>query len=184
MSICNTYIIFVTVRSSRNQTETTVNRIHRKSVEKYRQFTALLIIVTFAFVLLTLPACIYFVFFRNVLVSKTQRTYRYMIQILLNSIQFTSHGINFFLYCFSAESFRYELREMFQEIISICHFRHRCSCAFIRHNDNKRRYVNPNHRQTILERQQMNINREMQMNHYKFNFPESNSTSDKNLDQL
>lgn len=170
MSICNTYIIYVTAKSSRPQTERTPYRIQRKSLERYRQFTALLIIVTFAFVLLTLPACIYFVFFRNDFVSKTQRIYRYMIQILLNSIQFTSHGINFFLYCFSAKSFRYELHGMFREFISHCHCKYRLSCVSTRHNQNQQRQsVNYNHHQTIYERQRLKKNnRAIQMNHYKF----------------
>ncbi len=160
MCTCNTYIIFITVRSSRAQTKSTPGRIHLKSIEKYRQFTALLIIVTFAFVLLTLPACIYFVFFRNNLVSKTQRNYRYMIQILLNSIQFTSHGINFFLYCFSASSFRHALYEMFRGLIPNCRCTYRWSDDDTEHNDHKRRYVNHNHDETILERQRMNFNPE------------------------
>jgi hypothetical protein len=148
-------------------------------MERYKQFTALLIIVTFAFVILTLPACIYFVFFRNDLASKSQKDYRFMIQILLNSIQFTSHGINFFLYCFSAESFRHELRGMFEELISNCH----CSCRVAlndtRQNGHIMRYVH-NNEQFILERQRINRDREIQMNRYKFSMvPEYRSSSDK-----
>jgi hypothetical protein len=186
MCICNTYIIYVTVKSSRTQTEITPNRIHRKSVERYRQFTALLIIVTFAFVLLTSPACIYFVCFRNDFVSNNQRDFRFMIQILLNSIQFTSHGINFFLYCFSAKSFRYELHGMFRELTSHCHYTYRWSCAVTRQNSNVQQYVNYNHAQTILERQRINFNREIQMNHYKFNsIPELRSmANDKKLNWM
>lgn len=176
MCICNTYIIYVTVKTSRPQTERTPYRIHRKSLERYRQFTALLIIVTFVFVLLTLPACIYFVFFRNDFVWKIQKTYRYMIQILLNSIQFTSHGINFFLYCFSAKSFRYELHAMFRELLSHCRCKYRLSCVSTRHNNHIRQYVNYNHPQTIYDRKRLNANRRIQMNHYKFT-----STFDKNL---
>jgi hypothetical protein len=184
MCICNTYIIFVTVRSSRAQIESTPIKIYRKSIERYRQFTALLILVTFAFVILTSPACIYYVFFRNNLALKAQRNYRYMVQILLNSIQFTSHGINFFLYCFSAKSFRYELHGMFRELVSSCH----CTCRWSFFNDNRpnghiRKYVNNNNNndESSLERQRMYRNREMQMNHYKFNvFPEFKSANDKN----
>lgn len=166
MCICNTYIIYVTVRSSRVQIEMSSRESRRKSVERYRQFTALLIIVTFAFVLLTLPACIYFVFFRNNLVSRRKRNYRYMIQILLNSIQFTSHGINFFLYCFSANSFRHQLYGMFRGLIS----KSRWICRNTRRNDDrKRRYVNQNYLPRTFEHRQ----RELQMNNYKFSsFPE------------
>jgi hypothetical protein len=157
MCICNTYIIYVTVRSSRAQIEIKSRGNRRKSIERYRQFTALLIIVTFAFVLLTLPACIYFVFFRNHLALRTERNYRYMIQILLNSIQFTSHGINFFLYCFSANSFRHQLCGMFRGLIS---------------KRRKRRYVNQNYPPRIFELQQRDCNRALQMNNFKFDsFP-------------
>jgi flagellar basal body-associated protein FliL len=132
MFICNTYIIVVTVRSSRTQIESNTNSNNRKNIDRYRQFTLLLIIVTFAFVVLTLPACIYFVFFRNHFVFRTHRHYRFMIQIFLNSIQFTSHAINFFLYCFSAQSFRHELREMFRELPRFCRYLFRQSSSSVR----------------------------------------------------
>ena len=119
MCICNSYIIVVTVRSSRNQPESS-GTFARKQLERYRQLTALLILVTFAFVLLTLPACIYFVFFRHQLELRTERTHRYMIQISVNSIQFTSHAINFFLYCFSAKTFLNEFNDMFNECLAFC----------------------------------------------------------------
>jgi hypothetical protein len=168
MCTCNTYIIFVTVRSSRSQTETTPTVMHRKSIERYRQFTALLIIVTFAFVLLTLPACIYFVFFRNYLASKTQRNFRFMIQALLNSIQFTSHAINFFLYCFSAKSFRYEIQGMFRELFSNCRCKFRLSFDTTRQNGNMKRCRNNS---TVLELQRLNYAREMQARRYIINPP-------------
>ncbi|CAF0825233.1 unnamed protein product [Adineta steineri] len=184
MLICNTYIIFVTVRSSRTQqTELTPAKLQRKSLERYRQFTALLIIVTFAFVLLTLPACIYFVFFRNYFVTKAHRTYRFMVQIFLNSIQFTSHGINFFLYCFSAKSFRHELHGMFRELLTSCQCKCRLSLKDNRQHDHIRQYINNNNNniEPIIQHQQLLYNRDMQMNRYKFNFfPEFKSTSDKN----
>ena len=176
MCICNTYIIYVTVRSSHVQIEAASREGRRKSLEKYRQFTALLIIVTFAFVLFTLPACIYFVFFRNNFASRMQRSHRYMIQILLNSIQFTSHGINFFLYCFSASSFRYELHQMFRGLVLNC----RCICGHRRQNDGKRRYVNRNYPTRISQRRQKNCHRAIPMHHYKSNaFPELQSSTDR-----
>jgi hypothetical protein len=175
MCICNTYIIFVTVRSSRSQIESTPTTAQRKNLERYRQLTVLLIIVTFAFVLLTLPACIYFVFFRHHLETKTKRTYRYMIQITLNSVQFTSHAINFFLYCFSAKSFLNELNDMFKELILYCQ------------DDNEQwsttNNLRPNDEQydeSTLEHQRTDHGREMQVKHYKFNsFSEFQSASEQ-----
>lgn len=174
MCVCNTYIIAVTVRSGRAQIESTSKQARRKSMERYWQFTALLIIVTFAFVLLTLPACIYFVFFRNDLASKSQRNYRFMIQILVNSIQFTSHAINFFLYCFSADSFRLELYNMFRMIP----INYRWCCPSNKEQpDRKRRYDNRNYPKRIYGRQQRNFNRDTPINHYQLQFfPEFQSS--------
>jgi hypothetical protein len=86
-------------------------------LSRHRQLSIMLMLVTFVFVLLTLPSCIYFVFFRHRMSSgKQSRTYRYMVQICLGSVQFTAHAINFFLYCFSTKNFRNELRDFIQEI--------------------------------------------------------------------
>ncbi|CAF1208895.1 unnamed protein product [Rotaria sordida] len=172
MCICNTYIIVVTVRSSRAQAESTPPTLQRKNIERYRQLTALLIIVTFAFVLLTLPACIYFVFFRHNLESKTERTYRYMIQISLNSVQFTSHAINFFLYCFSAKSFLNELSDMFNECLNCC-----------QGNDEEWSFMgmrtNHQYNEPTSEHQRTNNEQEMHIRNYKFNFfPEFQPTSE------
>ena len=175
MCVCNTYIISVTVRSGRAQIESTPKRTRRKSMERYWQFTALLIIVTFAFVLLTLPACIYFVFFRNDLASKSQRNYRFMIQILLNSIQFTSHAINFFLYCFSADSFRHELYNMFR-MINLINYRW-CCRNNKEQNERKRRYDTRNYPKRIYGRQPRNFNRDAPINRYPLQyFPEFQSS--------
>ncbi|CAF3000992.1 unnamed protein product [Rotaria sp. Silwood2] len=120
MLSCNIYIIYITIRSARIRTirqRNTIGKPLRSRASRHRQLSLMLIIVTFAFVLLTLPSCIYFVFFRHRMSSKTySRSYRYMIQICLNSIQFTSHAINFFLYCFSATNFRNELWDFITEI--------------------------------------------------------------------
>ncbi|CAF1198107.1 unnamed protein product [Adineta steineri] len=112
MCLCNTYIIYATVRSARIRIPTT------NQFSRHRQLSIMLILVTFAFVLLTLPSCIYFVFFRHRMsTSENLRTYRYMVQISLGSVQFTAHAINFFLYCFSTKNFRNELHNFIQEII-------------------------------------------------------------------
>lgn len=173
MCICNTYIIVVTVRSSRAQIEATPPMVQRKNLERYRQLTALLIIVTFVFVILTLPACIYFVFFRHNLETRTDRTYRYMIQISLNSVQFTSHAINFFLYCFSAKSFLAELRDMCNEIVARC--QPNTDNWIV---DDVRPNLDP-YQESTLENHRTDEEREMQVKHYKFNFfPEFQSATE------
>ncbi|CAF1185448.1 unnamed protein product [Rotaria sp. Silwood1] len=111
MCLCNTYIIYITIRSARIRTSVT------KRNPRHRQLSIMLILVTFVFVVLTLPSCIYYVFFRHQMSSIQQtRMLRYMIQICLGSIQFTAHAINFFLYCFSTKNFRNELHDFIEEI--------------------------------------------------------------------
>lgn len=173
MCIANTYIIVMTVRSSRVQIDSTPsNGNQRKQMERYRQLTALLIIVTFAFVLLTLPACIYYVFFRQRFETTKERTYRYAIQIALNSIQFTSHAINFFLYCFSAKSFLTEFNDMFNEVIVRCHSNDSPSSSTIEQTRPVRGRV-----ESASDRQQAG----RQMKQYNFDFyPEFQSATDQN----
>ncbi len=114
MLLCNIYIICISIRSARIRTS---GKGSRSSISRHRQLSLMLMLVTFAFVLLTLPSCVYFVFFRHRMSSiNSTRTYRYMVQICLSSVQFTSHAINFFLYCFSATNFRNELRDFMEEI--------------------------------------------------------------------
>lgn len=138
MCICNTYIIYVTIRSARIRLPST------NQYSRHRQLSIMLIFITFAFVLLTLPSCIYFVFFRHRMPKEDDfRTYRYLVQISLGSVQFTAHAINFFLYCFSTNNFRNELRDFLREIFwySIS-FKFRASS---RNNSNKdkqkRKYI-------------------------------------------
>ncbi len=126
MLSCNIYIIFITIRSARIRTS---GKVSGSNPSRHRQLSLMLMIVTFAFVLLTLPSCLYFVFFRHRMpTSKSSRSYRHMVQICLGSVQFTSHSINFFLYCFSATNFRNELRDFIQEI---------CFCRNIKFKSNK-----------------------------------------------
>ena len=116
MLLCNVYIISITIRSARVRTVKSFNssgNALRPQGSRHRQLSFMLMLVTFAFVLLTLPSCLYFVFFRHRMEhTKHLRNYRYMVQICLSSVQFTSHAINFFLYCFSATNFRNELSNL------------------------------------------------------------------------
>lgn len=111
MCICNAYIIHTTVRSAR------IRAPKNGTLARHRQLTLMLMLVTFAFVLLTLPSCIYFVFFRHRMSkSPESRMTRYLVQITLGCVQFTSHAINFFLYCFSTRNFRSELSDFAREV--------------------------------------------------------------------
>jgi hypothetical protein len=115
MCLCNTYIIYVTIRSARIRLPVT------GQLSRHRQLSIMLMLVTFVFVFLTFPSCLYYVFFRHRMSkSEESRSYRYMVQICLGSVQFTSHAINFFLYCFSTKNFRNELRDFIQELLFYC----------------------------------------------------------------
>ena len=122
MLLCNIYIISITIRSARIRTVKSFNpsgSTSRSQSPRHRQLSLMLMLVTFAFVLLTLPSCLYFVFFRHRMSSAIDwRIYRHMVQICLSSVQFTSHAINFFLYCFSATNFRNELRDLITNLFT------------------------------------------------------------------
>lgn len=166
MLSCNMYIISITVRSARIRTS---GKGSRSSIARHRQLTLMLMFVTFGFVLLTLPSCIYFVFFRHRMpASESARTYRYMVQICLGSVQFTSHAINFFLYCFTATNFRHELRDFMSEI---------CICRSMSHSSNKSSLTTM--RLTTLSKEQ----RTMKKINSKSTSQQVNSSSKKFLDQ-
>ncbi|CAF2077254.1 unnamed protein product [Rotaria magnacalcarata] len=80
---------------------------------KQRQLTHILFSVTFLFVFLTTPIMIYNVFFRNSL--KNRKPLKYIVQAVLLCTQYTSHAINFFVYCYGASNFRHELGEFFSD---------------------------------------------------------------------
>lgn len=125
MCICNAYIIYKTIHSARIRLPSSTH------VSRNRQISLTLILVTCVFVVLTLPSCIYYVFFRHRMSSERYpKIYRYMIQICLGSVQFTSHAINFFLYCFFTRNFRHELNNFLQEI---CLFKSSISTGIYRH---------------------------------------------------
>ncbi|CAF1385718.1 unnamed protein product [Adineta steineri] len=121
MLTCNTFIICISIRSARirmtRRMTDASGKVSTTSTSRHRQLTIMLMLVTFMFVLLTLPSCVYFVFFRHRMPSTSDsRTFRHMVQICLGSIQFTAHAINFFLYCFSARNFREELHGFINEL--------------------------------------------------------------------
>ncbi|CAF0881349.1 unnamed protein product [Adineta ricciae] len=106
-------ILSTIVRTSSLDTKQRLRRSYRQ--RKQRQLTYLLLIVTILFVLLTTPVMIYNVFLRNHLVAR--KPLKYIVHGVLLSMQFTSHAINFFVYCYGASKFRLELNEFFTNSI-------------------------------------------------------------------
>ncbi|CAF1100898.1 unnamed protein product [Didymodactylos carnosus] len=161
MLISNTYIIHVTTIQRVQQIKT---QRSRWSIKRRRQLTCMLMLVTFAFIVLTLPSCIYFVFFRHHMIRDTSssRLYRSMIQIILNSIQFTSHSINFFLYCFSSTNFRDEFRSLLTKICPIvyCSVKRKPSLFAVtkKHQERHSRHAKQqNERESTLEHQHTGV---------------------------
>ncbi|CAF1312163.1 unnamed protein product, partial [Didymodactylos carnosus] len=115
MSMCNVFIIYRTLtatkRLSKRQTNSH-NASTKNRIRKQRQLTTMLILVTFLFIILTMPAMIYHVFLRHLFEKK--KPLKYILQGILLCIQFTSHAINFFVYCFTASNFRDEMRKLFR----------------------------------------------------------------------
>jgi hypothetical protein len=88
---------------------------NKASVKRKRRMTYMLILITFTFIILTLPSVLVHAFFRNTLKTKK---YRRLVNLIVNNLLYTSHACNFFLYVFSAPNFRAELICMFNNLFS------------------------------------------------------------------
>ena len=75
------------------------------------QVFAILLLVTFAFLILTTPAYVFFLFIMFIDFSKTPKLFAgyYLFYNVAQKMQFTNHGINFFLYVISGQKFRKDL---------------------------------------------------------------------------
>ena len=100
MLVCNSMIIYNVKFARRVQSQT------KSSAKKKRRMTLMLVLITFTFMILTLPSVITHTFLREFLINKT---YRRMVNIIVNSLLHTSHAINFLLYVYSAPNFRAEI---------------------------------------------------------------------------
>ncbi|CAF3445133.1 unnamed protein product [Rotaria sp. Silwood2] len=115
MLISNCLIIHrvVTTTVSLINTRKNSNQVYQQ--RKQKQLTYLLLFVTFLFVLLTTPVMIYNVFLRNYLTQKKRM--KYILHGTLICMQFTSHAINFFIYCYGSSKFRHEFNEFLTNYI-------------------------------------------------------------------
>lgn len=104
MLTCNSIIIYNVKFASK------VESVAQNSVKRKRRMTLMLIVVTFAFIILTLPSVIVHTFFRD---SLKKKPYRRLVNMIVNNLLYTSHSINFFLYILSAPNFRAELYKLF-----------------------------------------------------------------------
>ena len=79
------------------------------------QVFAILLLVTFAFLILTTPSYVFFLFVMFVDFTKTPQRFAgyFLFYNIAHKMQFTNHGINFFLYVISGKKFRTDLRNLF-----------------------------------------------------------------------
>ena len=99
---------------SRDRSAKDLNQVETKSSEK--QVFSILLLVTFSFLILTTPWYLFFLFIMFVDFSKTPRLLAeyYLFYNIGQKMQFTNHGINFFLYVISGKKFRTDLRSVFR----------------------------------------------------------------------
>ena len=76
------------------------------------QVFAILLLVTFAFLILTTPAYVFLIFVKFVDFAKTPPRFAgyFLFYNIAHKMQFTNHGINFFLYVISGKKFKTDLR--------------------------------------------------------------------------
>lgn len=103
MLVCNSLIIYNVVFAAK------VKSHAKGSNKRKRRMSYMLILITFSFILLTLPSVIVHTFLRDYLSNKP---YRRLVNSIVNNFLHTSHAINFLLYIYSAPSFRTELMKI------------------------------------------------------------------------
>ena len=99
---------------------------HFKTENSELQMFAILLLVTFAFMLLTTPAYSFFFYMIIMDISKSPSHFAryYLFYNCAQKMQFTNHGINFFLYVISGQKFRTDLKNLFLKLIT---FRGNCT---------------------------------------------------------
>ena len=86
-----------------------------KTKSSESQMFAVLLLVTFTFMLLTTPAYAFFLYTRIVDFSKTPESLAiyYLFYNSAQKMKYTNYGINFFLYVISGRKFRTDLQNLF-----------------------------------------------------------------------
>ena len=81
------------------------------------QVFATLLLVTFAFLILTTPAYLFFFFVLVIDFFKTPRRFAgyYLFYNVSHKLYISNYGINFFLYVISGKKFRTDLRNIFPD---------------------------------------------------------------------
>ena len=98
-----------------NSTKNSNHGENSKTKNSELQVFAILLLVTFAFLILTTPAYVFFLFIMFIDFSKTPKLFAgyYLFYNVAQKMQFTNHDINFFLYVISGQKFRTDFRNLF-----------------------------------------------------------------------
>ena len=99
-------------------TKTNVSKIqpsNTRSKTPESQMFAILLLVTFGFLILTTPGYLLFLFIMLVDFFKTPQLFAgyYLFYNIAHKLHTTNHGINFFLYVISGRKFRTDLSSLF-----------------------------------------------------------------------
>ena len=98
----------------------TVKNVHQGQGQKVKssesQIYVILLLVTFAFLILTTPAYIVFLYIMFVDFNRSPNDFAgfYLFYNVAQKAHFTNHGINFFLYVISGGKFRADLVKLLQ----------------------------------------------------------------------
>lgn len=106
MLICNSIIIYNIAFITKK-----VQLSNASSIRRRRKMTRMLLLITFSFIILTLPSSTTHAFFRSYLKGKS---YRRLVILINNSLLYTSHTINFFLYVLTIPQFRKDCFKVFK----------------------------------------------------------------------
>ena len=110
--IMNSFII----HTIRNRTKLNKSRSNNQGQGHDKQVFAILLLVTFGFLILTTPAYLFFIFnmFIDFTVSPKVFAAYHLFSNIAQKLHFTNHGINFFFYVISGQKFRTDLIKLFK----------------------------------------------------------------------
>ncbi|CAH1795610.1 unnamed protein product [Owenia fusiformis] len=115
MLVCNTTIIICLVKERNKRLHLTkLSEQTTNNLRKTTGATIMFITVTFTFLVLTCPLAIYLTFWKYWSKGATPHTKAVLdlAWAIINMLQYTNNGINFYLYCLSGPRFRGELKQL------------------------------------------------------------------------
>ncbi len=88
------------------------NEREARESRQQAQLTVMLLVVTFAFLLLTLPQYVRYIMFSFLNITRDEETFAFatLFYHLSNKLFYTNSSVNFYLYCIAGSKFRNDLR--------------------------------------------------------------------------